>query len=344
MFNKTAICFSLVSLFVASLIDAGAAELSEGDVIVDDLRGVSAFYVLRRNNNYAAELLIWGHNSPIYPVDRSRNRIYSEDAEGKYYYVDLYDEPLRFEKVDFIPEGMKITSVAPNGSCLILTKPVRGDIFEEENPIFDKPYNLTGLVPDMLFRYDMASGEITRLTYSYSQKKSWVSTDGKCLAYRRHLGLGKGEMTIMFCRTDGTGKYDLQNYLREAGIDKEVLYNEEVIFAPKARLGPKGDTVYCAVFRPNVYPREEFWLNPEYYVATLYYEGDELNCAIEKKYIDLPAGTSLTYFYSAFSNPEVIYFRWRDLAGRGGLMRYDVKTDKFEKIRFGGIYASFFIY
>lgn len=342
--NRSVVYFYLVSLIVTLFSGAQALKLYEGDILIDIFERIDGLYVLQRNKGYAAELIIAGYGTPIYPGDRSRNRIYLHDVQKGFFYIDLDEEPLRKKEADFIPEGMNISSVAANGSCLILTERVSGDIYCEENPIFDEPYNLTGLVPDMLFRYDVASGEITRLTYSYSQKDSWVSTDGECLAYRRHLGLGKGERTVIFCRADGTGKYDLQNYLLEAGMDKDVLYNEEVVFAPKAGVNGAGDTVYYAVFRPNVYPREEAWLNPEYYVAALCYEGDKLNCTITKKHIELPAGTALTYFYSAFSSPEVLYFKWRDLAGRGGFMRYDVEPGKYEKIPGKGLYSYFMVY
>jgi hypothetical protein len=342
--KKSVIYLCGLPLIATLVAGAQALKLQEGDILIDIPKRIDGLDVLRRNKGYAAELIIAGYGRPIYPVDRSRNRIYLHDVQKGFFYIDLDEEPLRKKKADFLPEGMNISSVAANGSCLILTKRVSGDIYYEENPIFDEPYNLTGLVPDMLFRYDMASGETTRLTYSYSQKDAWVSTDGECLAYRRHLGLGKGERTIVFCRSDGTGKYDLRNHLIEAGIDKAILYNEEVVFAPKARVNPAGHTVYYAVFRPNVYPREEAWLNPGYYVAALFYDGDKLNCTITKKHVELPAGTALTYFYSAFSSPEVIYFSWRDLAGRGGFMRYTVETGKFEKIPGKGFHSYFMVY
>jgi hypothetical protein len=342
--GKIIIWLCAIPLIATLVTGAQALELNDGDIFIDYQKGIDGLYVLRQSKDYAAELIIAGYGTPVYPVDHIRNRVYLRDSKEGFFYINLNEEPLTKKKADFIPEGMAISSVAANGSFLILTKPVSGDIYYEENPIFAEPYNLTGLAPDMLFRYDMASGEINRLTYSYSQKDSWISTDGACLAYRRHLGLGQGECTLIFCRSDGTGKYDLQNYLLKAGIEKDVLYNEEVVFAPRARVNPMGGTVYYAVLRPNVYPREEVWLNPEYYVAALYFEGDELNCTITKKYIELPAGTALTYFYSAFSSPEVIYFKWRDLAGRGGFMRYDVEGRKFDKIPAKGLYSYFMVY
>jgi len=194
----------------------------------------------------------------------------------------------------------------------------------------------------MLYRYDMETAVITRLTYSYSQPESWVSDDGRVMAYVRFSdryvpenGSYEGyDETIIFCRTDGRDKYSLRGYLAEAGFNLLDDPDAELDFAPKRMLTSEGDAKYCTVFRPNDSDRTPVKGEIEYYTASMRYEGEYLECEVEKKYIELPGGIALKYFYSAQSNYKEIYFMAceTDEPEEFFLMRYDVEPRKFVRI------------
>ena len=310
-----------------------ATDISEGDIFITKTsRDYTSLYQLHRQDNYAPEFIIQDCYRPLFDIDRSRHRIYFRLHHDKFYYLDLNAEPRVLKKVDFIPADMRISSVAGDGSCLILYKYVYDDIYAEENPFFQRPYG--GIKFYMLYRYDMATGEITRLTYSHSQKYSWVSPDGRCLAYKRYsevLRVGKCDETIIFCRIDGMLKYDLGYYFRKAGLDLNE-YDGFEPFAPKLNDEGLGRPGYHAVFGPKDYREEEITGKIEYYLVTLVYEGDKLRCEVKRKRIYLPAGMIATGIASEFSSPKEIYLGGSYEDGRGGLIRYDVDTKTFNLI------------
>ena len=323
-------------LFLFVLLTAAlsrATDISEGDIFITKTgRDYTSLYQLHRKDNYAPEFIIQNCHEPLFDIDRSRQRIYFCHQRDKFYYLDLNAEPRVLKKVDFIPADMRISSVAGDGSCLILYKKVYDDIYAEENPFFQRPYG--GMRFYMLFRYDMATGEITRLTYFHSQKYSWVSPDGRCLAYKRYsevLRVGKFDETIIFCRIDGMLKYDLAYYFAEVGLDLNE-YEDFERFALKLNDEELGRPGYHAVFRPYDYPEGEITDKIEYYLVTLFYEGDKLRCEVKRKRIYLPAGMTATGIWEEVSSAKEIYLGGSYEDGRGGLIRYDVDTRTFNAI------------
>jgi hypothetical protein len=320
----------LLTLVLLTAKGNSAADVSKGDIFI--LKDFD-LYQLHREDNYTYELIIKNGHWPLFDIDRKRQRIYFRLHHDKFFYLDLNAEPRVLKKVDFIPEDMWISSVAGDGSSLILYKKVYDDIFAEENPLFERPYG--GIRFYMLFRYDMATGEITRLTYSNSQEDSWVSTDGRCLAFRRYSwfrNTGEWDDTIIFCRADGMLKYDLGYYFRKAGLDLNE-YRNHVGFAPKLEEGASGAAGYYAVFRPKNYAEvEKIKGKVEYYFVTVRYEGKRLKCGVDKKRIRLPDDLVIYHFFSEFSNLEEVYLGGEFDDGRGGLIRYDVDAKTFSVI------------
>ncbi len=329
--KRKSILFTLVLLAATG---RSPADVSKGDIFTTKAtcKGFE-LYQLHRDDNYAPELILQDCHFPLFDIDRSRQRIYFRLHRDKFYYLDLNAEPRVLKKVDFIPEDMRISSVAGDGSCLILYKYVYDDIYAEENPFFERPYG--GIKFYTLFRYDMATGEITRLTYSNSQKDSWVSTDGRCLAYRRYSwfrNTGECDDTIIFCRADGMLKYDLGYYFRKAGLDLNE-YRNFVGFAPKLKEDESGAPGYYAVFRPKNYAEvEKIKGKVEYYFVTLRYEGKRLKCEVNKKRIRLPGDLVIYHFESEMSNSEEIYLGGEFDDGRGGLILHDVDAKTFNVI------------
>jgi len=310
-----------------------ATDISGGDIFITVNSGEgSGLYQLRREDNYAPEFIIQKCHWPLFDIDRSRQRIYFRHHHDKFYYLDLNAEPRVLKKVDFIPADMRISSVAGDGSCLILYKEAYDDIFAEENPFFERPYG--GIKFYMLYRYDMATGEITRLTYSNSQEDSWVSPDGRCLAYKRYSwfrNTAECYDTIIFCRADGMLKYDLAYYFADVGLDLNE-YEDFERFALKLNDEELGRPGYHAVFRPYDYPEGEITDKIEYYLVTLVYEGNKLRCEVKRKRIYLPAGMTATGISSEVSSAKEIYLGGSYEGGRGRLIRYDVDTRTFNPI------------
>jgi hypothetical protein len=305
-------------------------------------------YLLQRDRGYKPIKLPTRGGWLDYDIDRLRKRLYYHDGGYNYSYLDLRGPKALEESVNFLPKSMKIITAAPDGSSLILSKWCWDDIYIEENRNFPKDCGAEA-PPEMLFRYDLGSGEIDRLTYFYSQSDAWLTPDGECLAYRRHEYhdvISDGWCTtIIFCRADGKLKYDLRPFFKEGGVDlSKIGFNFE--FAPKVGYEFNGEKYYYAVFRPERRHGDEV-KGPgtlEYYYAKLKYEADELNCEIVKKFIDVPEGTVLGAFCSEPSNEKELYF-WGYVEGEdGGIIRYDVYDDTFYAIPHTGVFLSFLVY
>ncbi len=360
MKNKILICLRSLFLILVAIPSGLALETAKGDLIIGRGEPYNGVFLLRRNANYNAELLwpgviIW----PRFCIDGARTRIYAniyyQPWGDKSWYLDLGTELEGFEPADFVPEGMWVSSAPGDGSCLILYADGTDDIFAEENPLIAKPRSPGGWVSvTMLYRYDMGTGAITRLTYSHSQADSWVSDDGRVMAYLRYSepyifedGWDKGyDRQIIFCRTDGTGKYGLCIYFAEAGFRLLDYPDAEIDFAPKKVVTREGETEYCAVFRPY---EGEYTTLPgkiEYYVAFMHYEGEWLKCKVEKRNFDLPDGIALKRFYSAQSNSKEIYFVACEVNEPESifLMRYDVEPKTFFRIPNSEGSRIFFVY
>jgi hypothetical protein len=319
-----------------------ALNIQTGDIIIRSLGKDFGTHLLRRTDNYSAEIVSTSVVWPNFDIDRARQRIYAQPWEETPQYLDLGSEPNEFRDADFVPQGMWLSSAAGDGSYLILKAETPHDIFAEENLLLEKPTSPSAGRGVMLYRYDMETGAITRLTYSYSQPESWVSDDGRVMAYIRFSnryvptnGSYEGyDENIIFCRTDGRAKYSLRGYLAEAGFNLLDDPDAEMDFAPKRMLTSEGDAKYCTVFRPNDSDRTPVEGEIEYYTAYMQYEGERLKCEVEKKDIELPEGIALKYFYSAQSDYKEIYFMAceTDEPEEFFLMRYDVEPRKFVRI------------
>jgi hypothetical protein len=307
-----------------------------------------ALYLLQHEHDYEPVKLPTRSGWLDYDIDHARKRLYYHDGGYNYSYLVLSGETLVEKEARFLPEGMKISSCAADGSCLILYKEVWDDIYIEENPNFPRGYGAAE-APEMLFRYDLGSGEIDRLTYFYLQSDSWLTPDGECLAYRRHEydedASDGWRTTIIFCRADGRFKYDLRPFFKEGGVglSKIGFYFE---FAPKVGYELNGEKYYYAVFRPERRRGDEVE-GPgtlDYYYAKLKYEGDELRCEVIKKFIEVGEGVVLCNFFSEPSSERELYFLGSIKGENGGIIRYDVYEDRFHAIPNTGVFFSFLVY
>lgn len=331
-----------ILLFSTGFRTVLALEVGTGDLIIQRDKPDLGVFVLRRNKDYATELLWRGIVWPNFDIDRARQRIYVQPWEETLRCLDLNSEPNEFKDTDFIPKGMWLSCAAGDGSCLILKAETPRDIFAEENSFLEKPTSPGQGKVMMLYRYDMETADVTRLTYSYSQVESWVSDDSRVMAYVRFSdryvpenGSYEGyDEAVIFCRTDGRGKYSLRSYFAEAGFNLLADPDAELDFAPKRVLTSEGGTEYCLVFHPNDRDYTPVKGKVEYYVAFMSYEGEYLDCEVEKKNMDLPEGIALKYFYSAQSNDKEIYFMACESKEpeKIFLMRYDVEPKTFFRI------------
>lgn len=331
-----------VFLITAAVTFGLTVDMDKGDLIIQRIEPEVSVFLLRQNTGYSTELLWRGIVWPNFDIDRARQRIYAQPWEETLRCLDLGSEPNEFRDVDFVPQGMWLSSAAGDGSFLILKAETPRDIFAEENPLLEKPTSPGAGGGMMLYRYDMETAVITRLTYSYSQVESWVSDDGRVMAYIRfsdryvpaNRSYEGNDENIIFCRTDGTGKYSLRGYLADADFNLLDDPDAELDFAPKRVLTPEGETKYYAVFRPNDSDRTPVEGEIEYYVASMQYEAEDLKCKVEKRYMELPDGVALKCFYSAQSNHKEIYFMACDPnePKKIFLMRYDSKPKTFFRI------------
>ena len=344
----------VVFYFGLQFFPAHALDMEKGDILIYTSLEIDwRMYLFKRDENYLPSLVGDEGAQLVYDVDRLRDRVYFRDSCYNYYYVDLTKESPRPKKVGFLPEDMKICAVAADGSCLILYKPVWDDIFIEENPIFAKPRGGAVMTPNMLFRYDMRTKKTVRLTYSYAHDEdgAWVTPDGKCLAYRRqNLIRGSGmrdpfRTTIIFCRVDGTHKYDLSSYFADAGINPEDI-DFGFVFAPKAAGLVNEVPVYNAVFRPGDTVGEKVTglVKFEYYFAEFGFKGEEFFCDIEKRYLMVPSGLNVTGLSSALSTDEELYLYGYYKNGPAGAFLYDVEKGSLDLIPYTGQSHSALVY
>jgi hypothetical protein len=347
MHNYTG-AFIVVAVILATLV-GNVAALARGDIIIfkKESPGFENVYILHKEEGYRADLLWSG--SPgvsVFDVDHLRNRIYLTGGSDEVDYLDLNTGEYSEAESGLIPEGFKITSVAKNGAYFVLTKPCWGDLYVEENPLFAKPFGITVYKPNMLFKYDIEKGEVLRLTFSHSQKECWVSDDGQVIAYERwtgEAGMADIRHTIIVCRSDGTGKYDLYRYLYEGGLALNEYYGR-LNFALKKTAIEGGEPVYWALIDPNVYPKEGLSGLINYFSVALTYEADELKCLVSKASIIVPPDVSVTDIIGAYSTPEELFLLGvrnnRDLY----LLRYDLKNNILKEIPNSNGLVDFLVY
>lgn len=340
---------NLVAFIICTFLTptfGSAVEMSPGDVLIHAclLETGDALYLLQRRNDYEPVKLPTWIRALNYDIDRTRKRLYYE-----YGYLDLSGETPFEKEVRFLPEGMKISSCAADGSCLIIRKAVYDDIYAEENPIEVDTGRIHGTRLSMLYRYDMRTNEITRLTYSYAQEDSWVTPDGECLAYVRYYEGWRADdwfdTTVVFCRIDGTRKYDMRFFFEDAGVDMAKI-KPGFSFAPKVGYELNGEKYYYAIFRPERRMGDEVE-GPgtlDYYYAKLKYEGDELRCEVTKKFIEVPEGVGYWNFFSEPSSERELYFYGSVKGEDGNIIRYDVYEDSFYAIPNTGVFLSFLVY
>ena len=323
----------LVSITLASEI----AALLPGDIIIIKEKNAVAedIYLLHEEEGYRADLLWSG--SPgiaVFDIDHLRNRVYFKGGTDGVSYLDLSTGEYSGIEPRLIPEVFTITSVANDGSYFILNKTCWGDLYVEENPLFAKPYGLTVSKPNMLFKYDVETGEVLRLTFSHSQKECWVSDDGQVIAYERwtgEAGMADIRHTIIVCRSDGTGKYNLYRYLYEGGLDLNKYYGG-LSFALKKTTLENGEPVYWGLVDPNVYPEEGLSGLIGYFSVFLTYESDSLKCLVSKEAIVVPDGVRVLGIQGWYSTPSDLYLLGVEENADLYLIRYGLKDKTFNKI------------
>lgn len=342
---------TLISLIVSTNSLVSSIEISPGDVLMDGclMETGEGLYLLQRDCGYVPVKLPTRGGWLDYDIDHAHGRIYYHDGSHNYRYLKLSGEEPVEKEVNFLPEGMRISSCPADGSCLILYKNAPDDIYREENAIVMDTGDVYGTVLYMLYRYDMQTKEVTRLTYSYAQEDSWVTPDGECLAYLRYYegwrAKGGFDTSVVFCRIDGTAKYDLRFFFEDAGVDVAKII-PGFSFPPKVGYELNGEKYYYAVFRPERRRGDEVE-GPgtvDYYYAKLKYEGDELRCKITKQFIEVPEDVGFWSFLSEPSSERELYFYGSVKGEDGYLIRYDVYEDKFHAIPNTGVFFSFLVY
>ena len=337
--NLTTIVFFISS--IPALVSA--IEISPGDVLIhtSTLENGDGLYLLERAENYTP-VKLYKRADVNYDIDRGRNRLYYEG-----WYLDLAGDTPVLKEIPHFPEGMNISSCAGDGSCLILYREAPDDMYREENPIVMDTGRAYGTILYMLYRYDIATKKLTRLTYSHAQRYSWVTPDGECLAYLRYYEGWRShfDATVIFCRIDGTAKRDLRFAFEDAGIDM-VRIGPEFSFVPKVGYELNGDKYYYVLFRPERRRGDEVEgpVTLDYYYAKLKYEGDELRCEITKKFIEVPEGVGFWNFFSEPSSEQELYFYGSVKGEKGNIIRYDVYEDRFHAIPKTGVFLSFLVY
>ncbi len=329
---------SALALVFSSLVYG--VDLSPGDIIAFCAEeGNNRVIVLHRDDNYRAEEVttLKGCHKPSYYMDRLRGRVYLENI---YYhtmhYLDLKSPPYLIKDLDFLPEDTYFKCAARDGSYLILSKFVPGDIYAEENPALPKTGPAWEEGPLMLFKYDLTTRELKRLTYFYTQGLTWPSDDGEYIAYRRHdtkPAMGAETYTIVFCESDGMRKVNLGPYFYNYNPDLYWDFLDARTFAPHRVDDPELGTAYLVYF-------EELWSREtryegvfEYYSALIYYSGDRvLNCKISKNAIDLPEGIVVRTLFGLYSNDKELYLNAQDGEGKNFIGLYDIASGKLRRI------------
>jgi hypothetical protein len=318
-----------------------AVDLSPGDIIAFCAEeGNNRVVVLHRDDNYRAEEVttLKGCHKPSYYVDRLRGRVYLENIYyNTLHYLDLKSPPYVIKDLDFLPEDAYFECAARDGSYLIFSKFVPGDIYAEENPAVPKTGPGWEEGPLMLFKYDLTLRESKRLTYFYTQGMTWPSDDGEYIAYRRldtKPGMEDGQTyTIVFCESDGMRKSDLRAFFYDYDPDLYWDFLDARTFAPHRVEDPELGTAYLVYF-------EELWPNEtryegvfEYYSALIYYgEDGVLNCKISKNAIDLPEGIAVRTLFGLYSNDKELYLNAQDGERKNFLGLYDIPSGKLTRI------------
>jgi len=333
----------VLKIYAAGLLFSGlvyGVDLSPGDILAFCAEeGNNRVVVLHREDNYRCEEVttLKGCHKPGYYVDHLRGRVYLENIYyNTMHYLDLKSPPYVIKDLDFLPEVTYFECAARDGSYLIFSKFVPGDIYAEENPALptEGPDREEG--PLMLFKYDLAKREAERLTYFYTQGVTWPSDDGEYIAYRRvdtKPGMGRQTYTIVFCESDGMRKSDLSPFFYDYAPESYWDFLKARTFAPHRVDDPELGTAYLVYF-------EELWPNEtryegvfEYYSALIYYSGDRvLNCNIKKNAIDLPDGIVVRTLFGLYSNDKELYLNAQDSDHENFLGLYDIASGKLTRI------------
>ncbi len=345
-FHKAAFFTIAVVVFYAAAVHP--LEIGKGDILVfkETVEG-DAVYLLHRDEQYRADELFYyvGDYEPLYDMDHSRNRIYlGTQYSRNVYYVDLNAPPYSIKIVNFFPDDTHFVCAARDGYRVILYKLIGDDIYAEENPVYPRPRKAWGEKPAMLFNYDMASGELSRLTYFYTQWAAWVSPDSRYLAYHRFAPWSESyegaphawrEGQFVLCKTDGTKKFDLSGYFKS---HKPKL--RWVLADPRAEAFvlqpikiPGYDAAYLVYLVPPAWAASESFTDIfEYYTATIRVKDETLDCLIEKKNLYVPEGFKSYGLNPYYSDDEEIYFTAYDDAGVRWLFLHNFSTGESKKI------------
>ena len=332
-----------VALALATPLLSGlvyGVELSPGDIIAFcAVEGNNEVVVLHREDNYRAEEVatLVGYFKPLWGVDDLRDRVYLEKIyDNKVYYLDLKSAPYVVKKLDFLPEDTYFICAARDGSYLILSKFVPGDIYAEENPALPKTGPDREEGPLMLFKYDLTKRELERLTYFYDQGMAWPSDDGEYIAYRRHdtkPGMDGGTYTIVFCESDGMRKSDLRAFFYDYDPDLYWDFLDARIFAPHCVDDPELGTAYLVNFEERRPRKTRYEGVFEYYSALIYYgEDGVLNCTVRKNAINLPEGIAVRTLFGLYSDDKELYLNAQDGERKNFIGLYDIASGKLTHI------------
>lgn len=329
-----------------------AAKLRPGDIIIfKESDAEKAIYLLHKADNYNPERLLMYKDSylPLFDIDHARDRIYlMKWYDLTYHYVDLKSQPYVIKELDFLPEGMAFSCAARDGSCLILNKEEWDDLYAEENPAIAKPRPGVGNPPAMLYKLNLDSGKVERLTYFYAQAPAWLSTDSNCLIYMRFgIPTEEGEKyTFVFCKSDGTSKYDLRKYFMDydPAWDPFAGGGPRYDLAPKAVKDPDLGNIYLAYSERRRPPEEGYSGTFVYYAVTFYYENGDLSCTIKENSIELPLGTKVFGLSTLYSTDKTLYLYAEDYRGFNYLCSYDLIKGKFEKVPHTERFSYYVIY
>jgi hypothetical protein len=350
----------MAAIAVAIAEQAFALELNTGDILLFKGWGDgNAIFLLQRDEDYRRDLLLTYRYDyePLYDMDHSRNRIYLGTQLGRdAYYVDLDSPAPIIKTVDFLPAGAVFSCAARDGSCLIIFKIVANDIYAEENPATAGYRKGNTSVPAILYKYSLGTGVSERITYFFSQWDAWLTPDAKYMAYRRYGAWNEPrglpdcswrEAHYVFCKSDGTRKYDLNEFFLPYGPDLFWIFGDAgpTYFAPKPTKTIDSDNAFLIYVEiPRWWADKPYTDVFYYHTATLWYGDEGVNCNVEKKIIKIPPGIELYGLDPRYSDDKEIYLEGKDERGVRCLFLYDITTGELAKVPNTDYFDYFIVY
>jgi hypothetical protein len=323
----------------APLSTADALILTDGDLLISKTTEAGeVLYFLDRDNSYdIKEVLTLGeYYDFLYDIDGAKPRLYLRNLfDGNYYYIDLNEPPYEIKRVDWIPEGADISCVARDGSALILDMEAAGDIFAEENPIGAwRGNDVFRHPPRMLYKYDLATKEITRLTYFYTQVNAWLSNDGEILVYQRWSRPVDGgyKPTYVIMNMDTLEKYDQTPFINDAGEEYGWLFRSGYNgFAPRGFEDHSGKRSYRVYLDKPHDVTEGYRGSFTYYIGAIAYD-DGASTEFRKCDVSIPPGVIVNGVLTVYSRFPEVYLVCADDKGVRFISVYDEIEGTFSEV------------